>query len=220
MVVSTKEEEKEKKKDNGAIWLFVVFAIVFGWYSSYMTDEVDRRNEYLAQAYEEVYYRNSVLTQAYTDIATLQSQMKAQERRMDVALSALDEVRFQFYYVRPEQKYGVNDLQEYLQNRIWKESYTAGEFDCSKMSSALEWGLENEGYHTFIVIGDSPDGTGRHAWLLVETVKGKYTPVEATQMSVIDKSSPYYDNYFKYEQYFETIQEAVAYNPKEYSWWD
>ena len=89
------------------------------------------------------------------------------------------------------------------------------------MSSALEWGLENEGYNTIIVTGDSPSGNAnKHAWLLVETNVGKYTPVEATQMSVVDRSSSYFDAYFEYEQRFDTIQEALSYSSAEFTWWN
>ena len=147
------------------------------------------------------------------------------DKQMDESISKLEETieqaKFKFYYVRPEQRYGVSDLQEYLQSKIWKEGiYAAGEFDCSEMSAFLEWRLESEGYHTFIVGGNSPDGSGRHAWLLVETNRGGYTPVEATARSIVDQSSLYFDNYYKYEFCFETIQEALSHNPTDYNWWN
>ena len=146
------------------------------------------------------------------------------DKQMDETISKLEETiekaTFSFYYVPTEKKYGADDLQEYLQSRIWREDIAAErEFDCSKMSAYLEWRLENQGYHTVIVSGNSPDGSGRHAWLLVETNVGGYTPVEATTRNIVDRSSPYYDNYFKYELYFETIQEALSYSSTEFKWW-
>ena len=145
------------------------------------------------------------------------------EQRIDESISELEktieQVKFTFYYAPTEKTYGTAALQEYLQSRKWKEGLDK-DFDCSKMSAYLEWKLENEGYHTFIVGGDSPDGSGRHAWLLVETIEGKYTPVEATARSIVDQSSPYFNNYFRYEFYFETIQEALSYNPTDYNWWN
>ena len=132
---------------------------------------------------------------------------------------AIEKAKFMFYYVPTPKTYGTAALQESLQSRKWKEGYSEDDFDCSKMSSYLEWRLENQGYHTYIVGGVSPDGSGRHAWLLVETSAGGYTPVEATQRSIVDRSSPYFNNYFRYEFYFETIQEAVAYNPTDFEWW-
>jgi len=89
------------------------------------------------------------------------------------------------------------------------------------MSVFLEWYLENEGFHTKIITGISPDDSGvKHAWLLVETSDGKYMPVEATQWSVVYWDSPYFDNYFEYGlMEFENIQEAIAYAPEEFDWW-
>jgi hypothetical protein len=187
-----------------------------------MTDEIERRNEHLAQAYDEVSYRNNLLNQAYSDIAVLQAKMKANELRMDIALQAQEDAKFYFYYVRKEQKYGVDNLHDYLAQWNWKEgAYAEGVFDCSQMSAYLEWKFENEGYHTIIVNGNSPDGdSNKHAWLLVETSEGKYTPVEATAYDIVSMKSPDFEKYFQYEFRFESIQEALEYNPREYKWWN
>lgn len=131
-----------------------------------------------------------------------------------------DAGRFDFYYVKPNQRYGVDELGSYLKSWTWALSYKSGVFDCSEMSACLERNLENEGFHTIIVVGNSPFGSGRHAWLLVETSVGKYMPVEGTNRQVILWSSSYFDNYFKYEHRFETIQEALAYNPTDFDWWN
>lgn len=128
--------------------------------------------------------------------------------------------RFDFYYVKPNQRYGVYDLDNYLKNWKWTLPYQEGTFDCSEMSAHLEMDFENEGFHTFIVVGNSPFDSGRHAWLLVETSVGKYTPVEATNRQVIWQSSPYFDNYFKYDHRFETIQDALAYSQTDFDWWN
>ena len=139
---------------NGITGLLIIVAFAIFWYSSDMVDEVDKRNE--------------LLSQAYTDIAQMTANQANFDRRMDVAIRAREEAKFYFYYMRPEQKYGVDGLKEHLQSRVWKEDLD-DDFDCSKMSTYLERKLENDGYHTFIVSGESPDGTGRHAWLLVES---------------------------------------------------
>jgi len=88
------------------------------------------------------------------------------------------------------------------------------------MSAFAERSLENEGWHTRICVGDSPFGTGRHCWLLVETSAGKYMPVESTDHEVVLWSSPYFHNYFEYDRSLETIQEALAYSETEFDWWD
>ena len=129
---------------------------------------------------------------------------------------------FYFYYTPLEdQQYGVDNLEACL-NRSWKkEVYEPSLFDCSEMSAFLEWYLENEGWHTVIKTGITPnDSGGKHAWLLVETSAGKYMPVEATQWSVVLWDNPYFDNYFEYSlMEFETIQEAWEYAPTEFDWW-
>ena len=87
------------------------------------------------------------------------------------------------------------------------------------MSAYLEMRLENEGYHTIIVAGESPFSDGRHAWLLVETNEERYMPVEATEWKIIYWQDPCFDNYFEYDHEFETIQDALDYNYEEYNWW-
>jgi hypothetical protein len=128
--------------------------------------------------------------------------------------------RFDFYYVQPEQRYGVDELDNYLKNSEWISPYQKSTFDCSGMSAYLEWDLENQGFRAVIVAGSSPFGSGRHAWLLVETSVDAYMPVEATTGEVVWWSSPYFDNYFVYDHRFETIQEALAYSETEFDWWN
>ncbi len=125
------------------------------------------------------------------------------------------------YYVRvkPTQKYGFFNLVKELNDLKWVKPYQFGLLDCSEMSAYLEWHLENEGWHALIVVGDSPSGSGRHAWLLVETRLNGYMPVESTIMRVVVCEDPNYYNYFKYDRIFETIQDALAYSATEFDWW-
>jgi cell division protein FtsB len=164
-------------------------------------------------------------------IMTAQQQDEIQSKKTEIELKDIqinnlkdevEEAKFKFYYASlAEQRYGVYDLEDYLSRTKWVEgSYIPNIFDCSEMSAYLEWKLENEGYHTLIVAGNSPSGTGRHAWLLVETIAGYYMPVEATTYSIVYWSNPYFDNYFVYDHQFETIQEALDYRPTEYDWWN
>lgn len=132
----------------------------------------------------------------------------------------VDAGKFSFYYCKPEQKYGVNELADWLSKWEWIKPYQAGVYDCSEMSAYLEWKLENEGWHTFIVAGNCPFASGKHAWLLVETSTGKYMPVESTDISVVMWDDPNYDKYFEYDKEFETIQEALKYSESEFDWWN
>ena len=134
----------------------------------------------------------------------------------------VERTKFEFYYASlSKQRYGSSDLIDYLAQWKWIERvYTEDEFDCSEMSAYLEWRLENEGYNTLIVAGDSPSSAGKHAWLLVQIGEGgEYMPVEATVYHVVYWWDPYYDEYFVYDYAFENIQEAIAHSPDEYDWW-
>lgn len=131
--------------------------------------------------------------------------------------------KFYFYYAaRSKQRYGVDDLESYLNRWQWSEgAYVRGKFDCGEMSAYIEWRLENEGYNTIIVVGQAPPKPEvRHAWLLVETSSGKFMPVEATQYELVKWDNPYFDEYFSYDHSFETIFEALDYDYDSYNWWE
>ena len=127
---------------------------------------------------------------------------------------------FSYYYIKPEeQKFGVYNLEDELNGLEWIKPYEEGVFDCSEMSAYLEWYLENEGWHTIIIAGDSPFDSGYHAWLLIECEQGKYMPVESTHIEIVWWDDPYFDNYFIYDSEFETIEDALAYSETEFDWW-
>lgn len=135
--------------------------------------------------------------------------------------NAIDDASFTMYYFKPEnQKFGVYDLDDELSGLAWSEPYQAGVFDCSEMSACLEWCLENKGWHAKIYVGDSPFGSGKHAWLIVETSDGKYMPVESTTIRVVWWDDPNFDNYWEYDYRFETIQNALSYSESGYDWWE
>jgi len=172
---------------------------------------------------------DSQLQECQTLTAGQLSEIQAQEEEIEsknIQISNLEyeveRVKFRFYYASlAKQRYGVSDLEEYLDRWEWSEgAYVAGEFDCSEMSAYLEWRLENEGYNTLIVTGDSPFGTGNHAWLLVQATVDGYMPVEATTYSIVYWWDMYFDDYFVYDHQFEDIQEALDYSPNEFDWWE
>ena len=158
-------------------------------------------------------------------LQTVTTQQQEEIESKDVQISNLDyevnSVKFYFYYASlTEQRYEDSDLEEYLNRWQWtEEAYVADEFDCSEMSAYLEWKLENEGYNTVIVTGDSPFGVGKHAWLLVQTSTEGYMPIEPTTYSIVYWSDTYFDDYFVYDYEFENIQEALDYSPNEFDWW-
>ena len=126
-----------------------------------------------------------------------------------------------YYDSLKKRRYGVNYLQECLDRWQWiKSAYEEHVFDCSEMSAYLEMKLENEGFHTIMAWGESPNGDGYHTWLLVETSPEKYMPLEATSVKMINSSHKYYDKYFEYDNTFESIQEALEYYYEDYNWWE
>ncbi|MCW3976804.1 MAG: hypothetical protein NWE77_02605 [Candidatus Bathyarchaeota archaeon] len=130
------------------------------------------------------------------------------------------ETPFFFYYVKPElQKFGVHSLDNELEGLKWSRQYDLGLFDCTEMTAYLERYLENNGWHAQIVVGDTPFGPGRHAWLLVETSEGSYMPVESTTIQIVWWSAPSFDNYWVFDYRFETIGEALSYSETAFDWW-
>lgn len=156
----------------------------------------------------------------FVRVYSLQKEVDSLAEENDYLWWKIDEARFDFYYVKPEQKFGVYDLEDEIDGLEWLHPYQEGVFDCSEMSAYLEWWLENEGWHAKIVVGDSPFGSGRHAWLLVETSKGKYMPVEPTNIEVVWWDDPHFDNYWVYDYKFETILDALDNSETEFDWWE
>jgi len=155
-----------------------------------------------------------------TEKSRLQSQVNGLQLTIESLVSAHMDATFSYYYIKPkEQKFGVYNLEDELTGLEWIRPYEEGLFDCSEMSAYLEWYLENEGWHAIIVAGDSPFGSGYHAWLSVETEQGGYLPVETTTMEIVWWDDPYFDNYFKYDYQFEDILDALDYYETEFDWW-
>lgn len=193
-------------------------------------------NSNLQASQEDVQFLTSEVEQLHIVTAQQQTEIQEQEsliedqevemERKDIQISRLvnevEIVKFQFYYASlSKQRYGWRGLEDYLSRWEWVEGiYLPNEFDCSEMSAYLEWRLENEGYHTIIVVGNAPGGGDGHAWLLVETSVHQYTPVEATTYRIVDWSNPFFDDYFVYEYQFETIQEALYYSATDFDWWN
>lgn len=163
-----------------------------------------------------------VIAQQQSEIQALEAETEFTDVQIANLISAVGSAAFQFYYMSlAEQRYGVSDLEEYLNRWQWTEgAYVAGAFDCSEMSAYLERKLENEGYNTFIAVGDSPFGSGGHAWLLVQAEVEGYMPVEPTTYSIVYWSDPHFDDYFVYDYVFENIHEALDYSPDEFDWWN
>ena len=187
-----------------AVWLFT------------RVDSLTTENDYLWRKVRSLRTENSQLE---SEIDSLNSEYNNYVANYHYTDEEYDEARFSFYYVKPEQKFGVYDLSDELSGLEWFRSYQEGVFDCSEMSAYLERYLENEGWHAKIVVGDSPYGSGRHSWLLVETSQGKYMPVESTNIEVVWWSDPNFDNYWIYDHKFETIQDALSYSQTEFDWW-
>ena len=203
------------------------YDLLLSRYYSYVADHLYSNSQYdnyvADHQHSNSQYDNYVADHSHNDSEydLLQSEYEDYVADHQYTNSQYDEAFFYFYYVRPdEQEFGVYDLEDELYGLNWTKPYEEDVFDCSEMSACLEWRLENEGWNAKIVVGDSPFGSGYHAWLLVETSEGKYMPVEATTIEIVWWSDPYFDNYFTYDHKFETIQEAIAYYESEFDWWN
>lgn len=153
---------------------------------------------------------------------SMKDQVDTLKIKIELLEGEIEESRFYFYYrTLRRQRFGIDDLESYLDRWHWIEgSYVENKFDCSEMSAYIERNLENEGYRTWIVIGNCPfNQTARHAWLLVETSSGKSMPVEATQYALVKRDNPYFDLYFEYDHWFETILDALEFDSDEFNWW-
>ncbi len=191
--------------------------------------QLEQARANFGQTRTELEQTRTKLEESDAQLREAKSQLKQTKEELSTLSTAYDQlkttaetIKFFFYYVPfKARQYGVLNLQACLsQCREKKEAYKLGMLDEGEMSALLEWMIENDGFHAFILLGWVPNDTEEtDAWLLVETDPGKYVPVEATTFSIVWQDIPYYDDYFNYYRKFETIQEAWAYNPTEFDWW-
>ena len=99
----------------------------------------------------------------------------------------------------------------------WVDLYNVGRFDCTEMSALVECFMEQTGYPTLIAMCHAR----KHAWVLVETEEG-YLPVECTGMFIPwdGTEDMTYDDYFDYDELFQTIYEAEECHPGQFDWWN
>jgi len=144
----------------------------------------------------------------------LQSQYEQQ-------VKAAQDARFEFYYSPAViHRESLDELKGYLELFDWvRQLYSEGYFDCSETAAYMEWSLENAGFHTVVMCGDSPSGGGKHAWLLVETDENRYMPVEATVPCIVWWEDKHFDDYFHGDYQFQDITEAIAAGYSEFDWW-
>lgn len=114
------------------------------------------------------------------------------------------------YYKKSLRRYGRTGLQEILQNIRWRVPYNSGVFDCSNMSTYIEWYLEQHGYETDIVYNPS------HAWVMVKIGPGHWIPVECVGNPPYIKED---SEHFKFSGRYKNIYEAIKYSSDEYKWW-
>lgn len=115
-----------------------------------------------------------------------------------------------------------------LHSGDWVKLYARDNFDCSNMAALLDFILDNNGFNSWIVagqtykwLGDHPVLAGGHAMVLVFPYVAdgcSVTPywVEPTTLvqQPLDKVHPY----FIPERIYLTAAQAHAANPREYTW--
>jgi len=200
--------------------LAVLFIVSLVSYFSASGRVAEANNELLIEK-GKVAKMGTQLIESTNFLNELNEELRLKEREVELLKEYAEEAKFMFYYASlAKQRYGVDDLDEYLHRWEWREiAYETGEFDCSEMSAYIERELENEGYNTVIVAKTTPGGLSNHSWLLVETSAGEYMPVEATTYEMVHRGHPDFGDYFVYDYEFETIQEALEYGPTEFDWW-
>jgi hypothetical protein len=187
-----------------------------------LMQETNAQKIEISQLYDAIKQQDQQITNLQKDYLRVSKQADEALQSLERAIDLIEKVKFTFYYAsQRKQRYGLYDLEDYLNRWQWIEgTYQTDIFDCSEMAAYLEWNLENEGYHAIIITGESPDGIGKHAWVLVEVEAERYMPVEPTTYSIVYWEAPYFDNYFIYEDSFETIQEVIEVYPTQFIWWE
>lgn len=211
-----------------SVVLVVILAISIFWLHTNLQNRINTLSDDKYYLQTELYelqstHENYVSTHSHADYEydSLQNDYDDYVANHHYTDSEYDTRQFTFYYVKPQnQKFGVDELADELGSLEWTHPYEEGEFDCSEMSAYLEWYLENQGWHIVIIVGDCPFSSGRHSWLLVETSKGYYMPVEATKIEVVWWENPNFEDYFNYDHDFETVQDALAYSKTGFDWWN
>ena len=138
-------------------------------------------------------------------------------------------------------------LIDWLTEYEWANKYERGEWDCSQMTAALEWYLENCGFKTVMKQGTGPSGGG-HAWVSIwlrkgteietptgrmKTTKDGYYIYEATSRHFVTdpvklygyKANQHFDDIYAVWDYYQNVclrsgkcgEEAFL---DEYGWWE
>ncbi len=86
------------------------------------------------------------------------------------------------YYSGVDYNKTTKDLKYYLNNTfVMPTGYELNVFDCSEQAAYMERELENAGFMTEILVGDSPTGGDlKHAWIMVYTIDNYRTAIEPT----------------------------------------
>lgn len=188
----------------------------------FMTNEklhLDNQYQQLETTYQEYRDAHSIDNNHYTALSDAYNSYKSSH---PYSQADYDAASFKFYYLQgmPRKYDGPYSLSSDLSGLTWNRAYEENIFDCSEMSASLERYLENLGWHTIIVVGNTPSNLNtRHAWLLVETSLNGYMPVEATSIHEIFWDNQYFNQYFVYDTQYETILDAKTSMLDQFDWW-
>lgn len=100
---------------------------------------------------------------------------------------------------------------------VYRENY----FDCSEMSSYLEWYFERSGYKTDIVIGHTGNGSRlSHAWVRIHGENNSLIMVEATCCEVLPQY--WYESEYHEEMSLSNIYKTdnTLFCIDEFDWWN
>jgi hypothetical protein len=114
-------------------------------------------------------------------------------------------------------------LEAWLWQKEWPIEYKENDFDCSKMTTFLEWALENSGYTARIVTGTIYDEGARydHAWVEVKE-NAKWRIIETTTLKFASDSSIYHA-VRRYDDIYDLAIKLCAFDKdyfdREFAWW-
>jgi len=122
----------------------------------------------------------------------------------------------------PEYRNTVEDLKAFLSKLKLPHKYERGVFDCSEISTYVEWALEDAGFDAYVVLGEvdfGGDNRGTHAWNKVKVAGATYYIDMSSGKPHIFKSDKHH---LKIIKVFKNVYEAVEYyhSVKEWDWWN
>jgi len=171
--------------------------------------------------------------------------LESENKRITSLLNQYEKVPSGYYSSNSFKKHDNTniELRKFLSTEFkLPTNYQLDVFDCSEMSSYLQWALTNAGFNANIVSGKTPwsPDTGYHAWVIVKFNDGVEQAIESTAITdnsllnilagnfaIVTSTHPGYSNYYYgYNERYESIYFAIKHNSNyqgisnQWNWWE